>query len=291
MHVRFIVKNQTNPAYDGAIVGATKVARQHQSTIDHVAPLQPDNIQEQKALVDAALASKPDAIVLLPAHASQLTDAINRINDAGVPLFLIVSEAAAGHWLSYIGTDSKRMAYDLGIHTLSSLPPDAKIVIMDGHPDAITTGERHQGYRDALANFPAMTLLDCVCGNYQYEPAYRAAINVLDKHPEIDAILVANDLMGMGVIRALKERMRKARVSSINGTPDAVSAILEGDLFATASFNTHDFGCLAMEAAIRHLKGEIVPKRIMLPADLIDFTNAKQWNISYEARRCPQWTS
>lgn len=289
MHIRFITKNRSNPAYHGAIVGATRVASRHGATVDAVAPETPDDIAEQIALIDASIAERPDAIVLLPAHRSALTEAIGRINAAGIPLLLMVSEADTGNWISFVSTDSELMAYELGVHTLRTLAADANIVIMDGHPNAITTAERHNGFRRALAEYPGMTLLGCTAGQYQHAPAHAAALRMLDEYPRIDAVLVANDLMGMGVIQALEERGRTATVCSINGTPDAVSAIRRKKLFATASFNTHAFGCLVTEAAIRHLKGERVPARIVLPADIIDPQNAANWDVPYEARDCIAW--
>jgi ribose transport system substrate-binding protein len=78
-------------------------------------------------------------------------------------------------------------------------------------------------------------------------------------------------------------------MGSINGTPDAIAAVRTGRLVATASFNTHRFGCLAVEMTLRHLRGERVPPRIVLPADIIDAGNAAAWDVPYAQRTCPDW--
>ncbi len=290
MHIRFITKNNTNPAYQGAITGALAVAGQHAARVDYVAPEIPDDVTQQNELIDASIAERPDAIVLLPAHATGVNSAIERINTAGIPLVLMVSEASAGSWVSYIGTNSEEMACELGTAMLATLSDDAHVVIMDGHPGSITTPERHRGFQRALQRHPGMRLLESVSGDYQQAPARSAACDLLEKHPRIDGILVANDLMAMGVLQALDEKGRKASVCSINGTPDAIAAVRQGRLYATASFNTHAFGCLATEVAIRHLKGEGMPRRLLLPTAIIDMTNAVQWDIPYEKRSCPAWS-
>lgn len=78
-------------------------------------------------------------------------------------------------------------------------------------------------------------------------------------------------------------------MGSINGTPDAIAQVRAGRLVATASFNTHSFGCLVVEMALRHLRGAAVPRRIVLRADIIDRHNAAAWDQPYEARACPDW--
>ena len=45
----------------------------------------------------------------------------------------------------------------------------------------------------------------------------------------------------------------------------AIAAIKAGSLLATASFDAMKMACLAAEAAVRHLRGERVPREIILP--------------------------
>jgi ABC-type sugar transport system substrate-binding protein len=76
---------------------------------------------------------------------------------------------------------------------------------------------------------------------------------------------------------------------SINGTPDAIAAIKAGHLLATASFDTLAFGGLALEAVARHLAGESVPPKIILPTEIIDAGNLIAWDRPYDQRQLPSW--
>lgn len=290
-HFSVITKNRTNPAYGGALVGARLVATQYGVEIRPLAPETPDDVEQQCALVRQAIAEGPQAIILLPAHASGLNHAIHQVNKAGIPLFLFVSEPTAGRWVFYVGSDSERMAFNLGMHLLKSLPHDAKVATIDGHPGSITTPQRHQGFLDAIERFPGVEILDAISGHYQYAPGREATLELLRRHARIDGLLVGNDLMAMGALAALGETGRKAAVVSINGTPDAIAAVRRGELMATASFDTFRFGCLVVEAAVRHLRGEAVPRRIVLPADIIDDANAVEWDKPYEHRTPPDWAN
>lgn len=288
-HLRFILKNHTNPAYGGALVGAQAVAARMGCTLDHVAPGLADSPEEQCELIDEAIAARPDAIVLLPAHATGVNEAIARVNAAGIPLVLFVSEPTAGQWVGFIGSDDTRMAASLAHAVLPRLRPDARVAIIDGHPGSITTPQRRRGFEQALAHYPGMRLVDVVPGDYQHAPGRQAALTLLLRHSQLDAILSANDLMAMGALEAFEQTGRQVPMVSINGTPDAIAAVRAGRLVATASFNTHRFGCLAVEMALRNLRGERVPRRIDLAPDIIDASNAAAWDRPYEQRPCPEW--
>ena len=46
---------------------------------------------------------------------------------------------------------------------------------------------------------------------------------------------------------------------------------------------------LAAEAGGRYLRGEQVPREIMLPVEIVDRSNCAAWDLPFEARALPQW--
>jgi ribose transport system substrate-binding protein len=47
--------------------------------------------------------------------------------------------------------------------------------------------------------------------------------------------------------------------------------------------------CVATEAAVRYLRGEIVPEEILLPVQIVDASNCAAWDVPFEARPTPDW--
>lgn len=287
--VAVITKNRTNPAYGGALVGARAVARRYGLAIRHCAPEIPDDIAEQVMLVDDAIAAGVDAVVLLPAHESGLNDAIVRLERAEIPLVLIVGDTAAGRRVTFIGSDNRRIGEDIAVRLFEHLGGRGDVAIMDGHPNSIATPERREGFASAASRHPAIRLCETVTGYFQREPAREATRDLLARHARLDGMLIANDLMAMGVIDALEGTGRSLAMVSINGTPDAIAAIKAGHLLATASFDTLAFGGLALEAVARHLAGESVPPKIILPTEIIDAGNLIAWDRPYDQRQLPSW--
>ena len=67
-------KNRKNPAYAGARLGADRIAARCGCTVTHYVPDTPDDVDEQHALLQAAHAGRPDAVLVAPTHATALND-------------------------------------------------------------------------------------------------------------------------------------------------------------------------------------------------------------------------
>jgi ribose transport system substrate-binding protein len=113
---------------------------------------------------------------------------------------------------------------------------------------------------------------------------------LLTEHPQIDAVLSANDSMALGVLEALKAANRTAIVIGINGILPAVKQIETGAILATVDFNMFKIGSTATRAAVRYLKREPLPDKVLLPAEVIDKTNYRAWLVPVDQRTCPEWS-
>jgi len=96
--------------------------------------------------------------------------------------------------------------------------------------------------------------------------------------------------MALGALEAMKGAGRIMTVISINGILPAVKQIEAGNILASVDFNMFKIGCTATRAAVRHLRGEPLPEKIMLPAEVIDKTNYKAWLVPVDQRECPEWS-
>ena len=105
-----------------------------------------------------------------------------------------------------------------------------------------------------------------------------------------DAVLAANDAMALGVIEAMcAAKMPLCPIAGVNAVPSAIDAIKAGTMLATACFDAMKMACLAAEAAVRHLRGERVPREIMLPVEIVDRANCAAWDRPFEQRELPLW--
>lgn len=289
MTIAVFTKNRTNPAYEAFRIAADQIARTTGVKLIHLVPNQPDNVDEQKAMVEQVLKDRPDAVIFIPVDDVAMVDSVKKLNDAKIPIVL-VSNPLPGSFVTYVGADDFEIGYREARYLFEQLGAKGKIVVIEGTPAAPTNRARVRGYQRAFAEFPGIQVLGSGVGNYQQVGARRVMEKFLTEHTEIDAVLSANDSMALGVLEALKAANRTAIVIGINGILPAVKQIETGGMLASVDFNMFKIGCTATRAAVRHLRKEPLPEKVMLPAEVIDKTNYKAWLVPVDQRTCPEWS-
>jgi ribose transport system substrate-binding protein len=284
MTIAVFTKNLTNPAYEAFRIAADQIARSTGARIRHFVPKQPDNVDEQKAMVEQVLKDKPDAVIFIPVDDVAMIESVKKLNEAKIPVVL-VSNPLPGSFVTYVGADDFEIGYREARYLFENLGGKGKIVVIEGTPAAPTNRERVRAYQRALAEYPGIEVLASGIGNYQQPDAKRVMEKFLREHPQIDAVLSANDGMALGVLEALKEANRTSIVIGINGILPAVKQIETGKILATVDFNMFKIGCMAT-----HLRREPLPDKVMLPAEIIDKTNYKAWLVPVDQRSCPEWS-
>src|SRR3984893_1759669 len=289
MTIAVFTKNLTNPAYEAFRIAADKVAGATGAKIQHYVPKQPDNVDEQKAMVEQVLKDRPDAVVFIPVDDVAMIDSVKKLNEAKIPVVL-VSNPLPGSFVTYVGADDFEIGYREARYLFEHLGAKGKIVVIEGTPAAPTNRERVRGYQRAFAEYPGIEVLGSGIGNYQQPDARGAMAKLLAEHKQIDAVLSANDSMALGVLEALKAANRTSIVIGINGILPAVKQIETGAILATVDFNMFKIGCTATRAAVRYLKHEPLTEKVILPAEVIDKTNYRAWLVPVDQRACPEWS-
>ena len=149
------------------------------------------------------------------------------------------------------------------------------------------TAER--GFREALATSPGIRLLGTAPGRYLRAPGAEAMAHLLALHSRIDGVICTNDLMALGALDALEAAGRTALVVGINGTIEAAREVGSSRLLATMDYDGFKMGAVAAMAALRYLKGQTLPREILLPAQVIHHGNHTAWLIPIEQRPLPDW--
>ena len=288
MTIAVFTKNLTNPSYQAFRIAADQVAQAAGVRVIHFVPKQPDNVGEQKAMVEQVLKDKPDAVIFIPVDDVAMIPSVKELNEAKIPVIL-VTNPLPGSFVTYVGADDYEIGYREAHYLFDALGGKGKIVVIEGIPAAATNRERVRGYERAVAEYPGIEVLGSGNGNYQQPDAKRVMEKFLAAYPQIDAVLSANDGMALGALEALKEAGRTSIVIGVNGILPAVKQIETGAILASVDFNMFKIGCTATRAAVRYLKREPLPEKVILPAEIIDKTNYKAWLVPVEQRTCPEW--
>ena len=286
--IAVFTKNWVNPAYAAARLAVDQVAAEAGARTIHYAPQTPDDVAEQKALVTEALAARPAAVVLNPTDDVAMQEDLVRLAAAGIPVTLFINRMQ-GPALTFVGSDDEAIGRRTATALFQALGGTGRVVGLEGPQAAPTSRARVRGLRETLGRFPGIELLDMAVGHLQQPPAKSAMAGLLDRHARIDGVWTANDLMAFGALDALDAAGRQAKVVGINGLPAAIEHIERGTMLASCDFSAFNIAAIAARSVLRHLRGEPVPREIMVPAELIDRGNCARWKVPFAERPCPTW--
>lgn len=288
--IAVFTKNRTNPAYAAARLGADRTAQRLDARTVHYMPQKPDDAAEQSALIDEALAARPDAVVIVPAHPTAVNPAIRKIHAAGVPIVGFINRFSEPDTLvSFVASEDYPLAFRVAAHLCRHLQERGDVVIVAGPRESVTSIDRVHGFEDAVRKHAGMRIVATIHGEYQHDDTLRAGAQLLATGLKFDALLCANDVMALAMLEVLAGAGRTSVVTGINAVPDAIEEIKHGHMLATADFDAMKMGCVATEAAIRHLRGERVPREILLPVEVVTAENYARWDKPFAERACPRW--
>ncbi|MCO4888456.1 sugar ABC transporter substrate-binding protein [Cupriavidus sp. WGtm5] len=287
--IAVFTKNQTNPYFQALRQGADAAAKGMNAKTTHYIPTKPDSIPEQMSQIEDVVVKKADAVVFVPVDYKAMGPGVKKINAANIPVVNVTDRSDSGSFVAFVGASDYELGLKTATHLFKVMDGKGNLILLEGVKGSATSIDRVRGVKEALKSFPGIKLLASQPANYQRLQALQVMENLMQSYPQIDAVFAANDAMAIGAIEALQGANRKALVSGINGTKEAIDAIKNGTMLATGDYNGFVQGCLGTMTAIRKLRGLPVRQEIVLPATVIDKSNFQALDIPADKRTCPSW--
>jgi len=235
------------------------------------ADAQQDNAK-QVADVENFLRQRVDLLMTSPNEAKPLTPVVERAFRAGVPVIVIDRGIEGDSFTTFIGADNYEIGRQAGTHIAEILQGRGAIVEIRGLPGSPPAMDRSRGMRDAIGPHPDLRIIHSPVANWLREEAMAQMEMALAAHPRIDLVYAHNDPMAVGAYLAAKAKGREREmkfvgIDALPGLDGGRQAVADGKLDATFVYPTG--GREAVELAARILKGEQVPRRVVLKTEKI----------------------
>jgi len=234
------------------------------------------DVSAQASLVEQMIAQKADAIVLAPADSKALVAACKRAVDAGVVVVNIDNrlDAAAlaerGLRIPFVGPDNRKGARQVGEYLARTLQRGDAVAIIEGVPTTFNAQQRKLGFQDAI-EAAGLRLVASQSGDWEMAKANQVAAALLGEHPQLKALLCANDNMALGAVAARKAAGKEAAVRIVGF--DNISAVAElvktGQVLATADQHAGELAAFGIEYALETLEKKSPPADRETPVDLV----------------------
>ena len=264
-NVVMIVKiiDSTNDFWTSTIKGANMAAKEYGSSLTVLGPDAETKYEEQGAMIQEAIAMKPDAIVLSPASYTETPEYAEKIEDAGIELILMDSVMEKEMGSCVVATDNVDAGKKMGNYIAENFPEDVNIGVV-GHVQGSSTAiEREEGLRAGLGDL-AENIVDTVFCDSDYRKAYKVTKEMLKAHPEINVIAGLNEYSSVGAARAVIALGLEDEVHMI-GFDSSLKEVefLESEVFeAIVVQKPLNMGYLAVENTVRILQKKDVPQYI-----------------------------
>jgi ABC-type sugar transport system substrate-binding protein len=228
------------------------------------------------------IAQDVDAIIVAPLLEEGLDPALNAAKQAKVPVFLIDRETAGTpceDYITFMGSNFLEQGKRAAKIMAGLTNEKAKVAVLEGTPGASVTIDRTEGFEQGLKQYPNMEIVASQTGEFLRTKGQTVMEQLIQSNPEIDAVYAENDEMALGAIQALKDAGKDpgkdVKVVSIDGTRQAVQAIITGDINAVIETNPR-FGPLAFDTIEKFLAGKPIPQKIIVQDDVYTPKNAEE---------------
>lgn len=240
---------------------------------------------KQVSDIESMVAQKVDYVVLAPREFDGLAPALEAAKKANIPVILVDRKAKGEpgvDYVTFIGSNFIEEGQRAGEWLVKALNGKGNVVELTGTSGSSVAMDRQKGFMDVLkAQAPEIKVIASQNGEFARANGQKVMENMLQAHGDkINAVYAHNDEMAIGAINAIKAvgkvPGKDILVVSVDGTKDALNAIIAGDMGATVECSPY-FGPPVFDAIEKIEKGEKVPTEIINPDRFFDKDNASQF--------------
>ena len=234
------------------------------------------DVSRQIDLVEQMIAQKVSAIVIAPADSKALVPVCKKAQQAGITVVNIDNKfddavlAASGVKFPFVGPDNRKGAKAVGDFLAGKLKAGDPVVLIEGAPNAFNGVQRKLGFEDAM-RAAGMKIISSQSGFWETDKANLVVAALITEHPDVKAVLCANDSMALGAVAALRAagKLDRVLVVGYDGIGAVQQLIKEGKILATAEQDADRLAIFGIEYALEMLKTKAVPADRETPVDLV----------------------
>jgi LacI family transcriptional regulator len=185
---------------------------------------------EEFAALLSGFRNRVSAVAAVAINHQKLNQAVQELNDNGVPVFSLLNDFGQGLRQGYIGMNNMKIGRLAAWMLTHAVKQPGKLGIFVGGNRWHGHDLREVGFRSYIReSAPSFTVLETLVNLETREVTYEATVDLLRRHPDLRGIYVAGGGME-GAIAALREEKSPGDVALIVNelTRESRAALLDG---------------------------------------------------------------
>lgn len=239
--------------------------------------------QQQIAQLQTLIAQKPDAIIEQLGNLEVLNPWLQKIRDAGIPLFTV--DTATPHAINNTTSNNYNIGAEIALQMVADMGGKGNVLVFNGFYSVPVCKIRYDQLKYVLTSFPDVKIVepelrDVIPNTVQ--SAYSNVTDMLTKSPEkgsIGAVWACWDVPQIGATQAVEAAGRnEVKTYGIDGSPEVIKMVMDpkSSSGAVAAQQPYEIGKTSVDNAAKYLAGQKVPPFTFVPSVLINKENAAE---------------
>ncbi len=243
--------------------GADQAAKDLKVKITFEGPETEAMVDKQMDMLAAALAKKPAAIGFAAVDSKAAIPLLKKAQAAKIPVIAFDSGVDSDIPLTTATTDNAAAA-GMAADKMAELIGKEGDVALVVHDQTSRTGiARRDGFVNRIkAAYPKIKVVTVQYGDGDHLKSTEITKAILQANPKLKGIFAANEGSAIGVINGAKEMKRTITIIGYDSGKQQKAAIRDGSMAGAITQNPVGIGYKTVEAAVKALKGEKLPKII-----------------------------
>jgi len=239
--VALVLKTLNSPFFIDMERGAQEAAKRLGVNLTVQAAEREVDVDKQMQIIENLIQTGIKVLLVTPSGSKEIAPAIAKANKAGIRVVVVDTRVDAGAARdagitidSYIGSDNYEGGKMAGSYLVQATGGKASVGVLEGIPGHETGDQRLRGFKDAVKDAKGIKIVASQTANWERDQGFTVFQNMLEAHPEIDAVFSANDMMALGAVEAIaaKGKTGKIKVVGYDAVEDAKKAIADGTIVA-----------------------------------------------------------
>jgi ribose transport system substrate-binding protein len=204
---------------------------------------------------------------------------VERAARENIPVTIFDSGIKTDQYVSYVSTDNYRGGILAADRLAAVLPNGGKVALLETLAGSVSTTERENGFRDAIAKkYPKLRLVAEQYGMSDRAKSLAVAEDIFTAQPDLAGIFCSNESGTIGAVQGAKSKgiAGKLKIVGFDSSPTLIEDLAAGNLDAVVVQNPFRMGYLGVETLIDKLHGKPAEKRIDTGATVVTAANMKE---------------
>jgi len=263
VYIPLISKGFQHQFWQAVKAGADQAGKDYKVKVSFEGPETEAMVDKQIDMLSAALAKKPQAIGFAALDSKAAIPLLKKAQAAKIPVVAFDSGVDSDIPVTTATTDN-RAAAALAADKMAELIGKEGDIAVVAHDQTSRTGiDRRDGFLERIkSTYPKIKVVSVQYGGGDQLKSTEVTKSILQAYPKLKGVFGTNEGSAIGVVNGVKEMKRKIAIIGYDSGKQQKDAIRDGTMAGAITQNPVGIGYKTVEAAVKAIKGEKLPKII-----------------------------